>query len=250
MNDQELDLFSFLKQRIETENVASTNNHDKIDKKKKDLRNRIELSIEKYRDDCRKMCMATYLTENGNELYKMMLAKNKIDHGRIKKWDVLYISKFFDAVKWWQDNEKQYAEISAAASILLGKPTHNGFQERVFSRGTYSDTKLRKRLKEEHFEMSVLNAINGKQIDELYDLMKPTIMEKEMERQELLKDFLEKRSKEPDLTKVGEVSSLNDKPDDVPEFASVCSENTIDMMSDDEDDINDELSMENGLVSS
>jgi hypothetical protein len=189
--------------------------------------------------------MTNYLAENGNQLYKFMLGKNNIDHVRIKKWDVLYISKFYDAVKWWQENEKSYPEIALAATIILGKPTHNGFQERVFSRGTYSDTKLRKRLKEEHFEMSVLNAVNGKQIDEVYDLMKPTIMEKEKERQQLLKDFLEKRNKEPDLTKVDENDSINDKPNAVPEYASVCSENTIDMMSDDDDDINDDFSIEN-----
>jgi hypothetical protein len=46
----------------------------------------------------------------------------------------------------------------------LGKPTHNGFQERVFSRVVYLDGKLKKRLKEENFEMSVLNSFNEQQV--------------------------------------------------------------------------------------
>jgi NADH dehydrogenase/NADH:ubiquinone oxidoreductase subunit G len=46
----------------------------------------------------------------------------------------------------------------------LGKPTHNGFQERVFSRGVYLDGKLKKRLKEENFEMSVLNSFNEQRV--------------------------------------------------------------------------------------
>ena len=99
----------------------------------------------------------------------------------------MYISKFFDSVKWWQQHENIYPELAAAASILLGKPTHNAFQERVFSRGTYSDTKLRKRLKEEHFEMSVLNAVNGKQIDEVFELMKPRLNTKERTAKSLRK---------------------------------------------------------------
>ena len=38
----------------------------------------------------------------------------------------------------------------------------------MFSRGTYTDTKLRKKLKEESFEMSVLNAVNSTTIESSY----------------------------------------------------------------------------------
>ena len=52
---------------------------------------------------------------------------------------------------------------------------HNAFQDPVFSRGTYCDTILRKRLKEENFEMSVLNAVNKKVTDDCYKMVKPII---------------------------------------------------------------------------
>lgn len=157
---------------------------------------------------------------------------------RIELEDALYISQFFDSVKWWQQHENIYPELAAAASILLGKPTHNAFQERVFSRGTYTDTKLRKRLKEEHFEMSVLNAVNGKQIDEVFELMKPRLNTIEKEREKFKKEFLQNRLNEPEAKDI-----LSEKPPAVPEYDSICSENTINMMSDDDDDENDELIM-------
>ena len=61
----------------------------------------------------------------------------------------------------------KYRHLSTTALIFLGKPTHNAFQERVFSRGTYTDTKLKKKLTETSFEISVLNAVNNKQLEDL-----------------------------------------------------------------------------------
>jgi hypothetical protein len=49
---------------------------------------------------------------------------------------------------------------------MLGKPMHNTFQERVFSQGTYKDGLLKKSLKEDKFEMAVLNSLNGEQVQE------------------------------------------------------------------------------------
>jgi hypothetical protein len=148
INQQELDLFSFVRSRIVNENEDSSNHYEKVEARKKELRTRIKNSMDMYRKECRNMSMTKYLEDNGNEYYNTMLKKN-IDHKRITEWqDALYVSKFFDSVKWWQDHASKYPELAAAATIILGKPTHNAFQERVFSRGTYSDTKLRKRLKE------------------------------------------------------------------------------------------------------
>ena len=214
--------------------------------------------MEAYREECFKMSMTKYLDEKGNELYKTMLEKNQIDHVRIQKWDALYISKFFDVVQWWKDHEGTYPELAVAATITLGKPTHNAFQERVFSRGTYTDTKLRKRLKEEHFEMSVLNAVNGKEIDEVYELMKPVLITKEKERIKFMKDFIKNRNEEEDLTKI-ETNEDNETEDEIddekpkaqPDYASVCSENTRDMYSDidSDDDMDDEKEIENEIMS-
>lgn len=55
--------------------------------------------------------------------------------------------------------------ISVAASILLGKPTHNAFQEWV----TYTDTNLEKRLKATSFEMIVLRAVNNNSMGKFQD---------------------------------------------------------------------------------
>ena len=123
----------------------------------------------------------------------------------------------------------KYSELTVAATVLLGKPTHNTFQEGVFSCGTYTDTKLRKCLREEFFEMSVLNAVNGKQIDVIYDLMKPAIIANETNRMEYMKEFLESRNNEPDIEDDG-------TPEAVPEYASVCSQRTSETMIDDDDD--------------
>jgi hypothetical protein len=79
INDQEMDLFSFVRQRIEIKNEESSNNYDNIEKKKKELRNKIKNSMDAYRDECFKMSMNKYLEENGNKLYKTMLERNKID---------------------------------------------------------------------------------------------------------------------------------------------------------------------------
>lgn len=112
---------------------------------------------------------------NGNKAYAVEKKNNgkllelKITEGA----DAGYTSKFFDVLQWWKlVGDKKYGELGIAASIFLGKPTHNGFQERVFSRGTYSDTKLKKSLKEQNFEMSVLNAFNGKRIDSIKEKLK------------------------------------------------------------------------------
>ena len=74
----------------------------------------------------------------------------------------------FDTLKWWkQFVTRNFAEMSCGASVLFGKPTHNGFQERVFSRGNYADCKLKKRLKADNFEMKILKSLNFGEVDYL-----------------------------------------------------------------------------------
>jgi len=80
----------------------------------------------------------------------------------IKKYnDPLYTSRMFDVLNWWHSfGRSQWKDLAYAAFIILGKPHHNGYQERVFSRGTFTDDNLRKRLKEDTFEMCVLESLN------------------------------------------------------------------------------------------
>jgi hypothetical protein len=56
-----------------------------------------------------------------------------------------------------------------AAGIVPGKPTHNAFQELSFSRRTYADTSLKKRLKQTIFQMSITNAANIRSMGEIKD---------------------------------------------------------------------------------
>ena len=71
-------------------------------------------------------------------------------------------------MKWWElFGSKRWPSLGLAASIVLGKPSHNGFQERVFSRGTFFDDPLKQRLKEESYERSVLNSLTMEKIENL-----------------------------------------------------------------------------------
>jgi hypothetical protein len=236
ISEQEMELYSSVNEDIQSENVVVINQQHEQDRKREELKTKIKSSMDEYKLYCKSIIMSTYLEENGNDNYQSMVAKNSVEMIRIQSGDALYVSKFFDVGKWWMKHETKFPELAMGASIVLGKPTHNAFQERVFSRGTYSDTKLRKRLKEEHFEMSVINAVNGKCIDEIYHIMRPSIMLKEKDRQKELKLFLEKRKNELDLVEGTE----SDEEDNelLPEFGSVCSDKTeLDQLYDDDDDI-------------
>lgn len=224
-NDQDLELYNLVRRKSESE-VVVVNKKRKVINKQNVLRRKIAAMMVTYKDECKKIKMASYLEENGNDLYKSMVAKKTIDRKKIQAKDPLYVSKFFDAAKWWMKHEIQFPELAMGASIMLGKPSHNAFQERVFSRGTYSDTKLRKRLKEEHFEMSVMNAVNNKLIDDIFHIMQPAIMRKERDRQQEMKLFLEKRKNELDFSEVTEKDVDFDEDGNViePEYGSVCSD--------------------------
>lgn len=146
-----------------------------LDTQLTDLKDHITENMKQYRKDCEKMDMMSWLDEHGNKKYELEKKNNpnllfiKIVQGT----DAGYTSRFFDVLQWWKIvGENKYGELAVAASIFLGKPSHNGFQERVFSRGTYTDTKLKKRLKEENFEMSVLNAFNGKRVDNIKEKLR------------------------------------------------------------------------------
>jgi hypothetical protein len=237
-DDQQIELYSLVKQRKQTENSTVATNQETVERKRKELRIKIKNSMEAYQKECINMDMLDYLDVNGNELFKMMEKQKLIDYKKILEWeDALYISKFFDATKWWKDHDSKYPELALAATIMLGKPTHNAFQERVFSRGTYSDTKLRKRLKEEYFEMSVMNAINGTMIDTMYEMVKPEMerldLENENNTRQEVAEYLEKRQVEIDLTDVPDISTLHIIEN---EYGSITSQCTDDLSSLDEND--------------
>ena len=82
--------------------------------------------------------------------------------------DPLYVADRFDLMKWWRGfGKEKYNKLYISASILLAKPAHNGYQEWVFSIGTYCNGPLRQKLKPDNFEMRVLDSINGVKYEQL-----------------------------------------------------------------------------------
>jgi guanylate kinase len=89
----------------------------------------------------------------------------KTDQELIVK-DPLYAVRMFDVFGWWQQlGRNKFKNLELCALIVLAKPIHNGFQERVFSRGTFTDDQLRRKMKESTFELSILEAINCDVVD-------------------------------------------------------------------------------------
>ena len=85
-----------------------------------------------------------------------------------------YTEQMFDVLGWWRGfGMTHYPKLGMAASIFLGKPCSNAFQERVFSRGTFTDHALRRRLDGRRFEMSVLQALANKKIAKIREDLGP-----------------------------------------------------------------------------
>jgi hAT family C-terminal dimerisation region len=104
--------------------------------------------MDEYVENCKNMDMIDWLDSMGNDEYEKDRQNNLIDEDIIcdnYKKDIMYVYKYFEVLTWWRVNAGKYTELSVAATIVLGKPTHNAFQERVFSMGTHKDTRLRNR---------------------------------------------------------------------------------------------------------
>ena len=114
--------------------------------KRQTLYDTIKAQVITYIKYCQDMNMIVVLEQYGNELHKNDIKCNVINRSMIVKYcDAVYVAKYFDLLLWWkQEGSRSFAEVSCAALVLLGKPTHNAFQERVFSRGTYKDGVLKK----------------------------------------------------------------------------------------------------------
>jgi hypothetical protein len=147
--------------------------HQQIQGAKEKMEKRIDVQMNDYRQECVSMDMKDYITRNGNDNYKYHVESGKpIAFTKFVNYDAGYVMQFFDVCKWWRDNAEKYKDLAVGANLILGKPTHNAFQERVFSRGTYSDTKLRKKRTEERFEMSVKNSVNYNTIEKVKYVLK------------------------------------------------------------------------------
>jgi hypothetical protein len=126
----------------------------------------------------------------------------------MKTKDPQYTAALFDVLAWYKlVGKPRFGHIATAAAIRLGKPTHNAFLERAFSWGTYHDDILRKRLKADKFEMSVLDSLNSGKCDSLLEEMNKGVQEKrDDDNDQYVNKFFEKSpSTEEVLTNLGTI---------------------------------------------
>jgi len=59
-----------------------------------------------------------------------------------------------------------FPKLTAAVVIILSKASHNGFQERFFSIGTFLDTKQQKKRDKMNYEMDLVQRVNAELMQE------------------------------------------------------------------------------------
>ena len=192
------------------------NDQEEINRKKNEIRTTISNAVNDYVYYCKtKMDVVADLRKFGNERYEK--EKSNIVYLRINPpiCDGHYAHKFFDVLKWWQViGAKRWPSLATGAAIVLGKPSHNGFQERVFSRGTYKDDPLKQRMKEENFEKSVLNSLNQEKVKSLMITMPQIVIPEvkyEIGRQQV-NQFFEKEKQNKKI--ISEIGVNDDDSDD------------------------------------
>jgi hypothetical protein len=174
------------------------------------------------------------LQKFGNVLYEK--EKKNIDFLRINHpiCDGHYAHKYFDVLKWWKViGVKRWPSIATAAAAVLGKPSHNAFQERVFSRGTFKDDPLKQRMKEENFEKSVLNSLNQAKVKDLMSEMPQIVIPEvkyEIGRQQVEQFFHKENENKQIITHI----ASDDSDDDI-EKNNELDDDSDDVISVDED---------------
>jgi hypothetical protein len=201
--------------------------------KRKTLKENVQEEVQNYLNYCKDLNIEQLLDTYGtDEYFTMKLNKDKTIKKIFQSGDPLKCSNLFDLMKWWRNYGcKKYQLLGSAASVALGKPTHNGFQERVFSRGTYQDCKLKKRMSEDGFEMAILNALNFRSLEDLQK--KLTMSRPDCSKLVInLKEFFV-RANDPDVIierPTDEMSALDD-------IASVLEDSSVTSITEDETDI-------------
>ena len=130
-----------------------------------ELERKLEGEVASYTLFCESMDIEKVLDKVGNEKYfkeKNQLKYDKNHREELELKNVDYLKKYFDVLAFWQMYGKEkWPKLTVGAMLILGKPSHNGFQERVFSKGNYKDGQLKKRQHADTFEMAVLESFNS-----------------------------------------------------------------------------------------
>jgi hAT family C-terminal dimerisation region len=157
-------------QLLRKQNESQKLNIDE-DEKRKELEECLKGEICKELDHfltyCSTTALHTLLKNHPTKKYCKELVQEakdrelKILPAKVNKGLPSYAATRFDILHWWQHMGKTvYPKLAIGAPIILGKPAHNGYQERVFSNGKYCDNTLRNRMRPENFEMRVLDTVN------------------------------------------------------------------------------------------
>lgn len=150
-------------------NVNVTHHDVSLETMMNDCKKQIQEEFTSYVGFCKKIKWHEILVRYGTEKYEKEVREKTFDPVRC---DVSprYTRTLFDVVGWWSNQGfKLFPKLVVAALIILSKAAHNGFQERVFSIGTFLDTKQQKRREARHYEMDVLQRINnGIMLEEEY----------------------------------------------------------------------------------
>jgi hypothetical protein len=147
-----------MRKRVEVDEVASD---------RKEVADRVDQILKQEVDKYVKYILEVDYIDLIAQYPSKMYNAETLDTDRVITFkDPLYTASMFDVFNWWRTyGRKHFKLIEICALIVFGKPIHNGFQERVFSRGTFTDDQLRRRMKEETFEIAILESINCDVVD-------------------------------------------------------------------------------------
>jgi hypothetical protein len=211
-------------------------------RKKDEIIVEIKKEVDEYIRHCQSFrFIKNSLDKYGNDKYKKK-PNNGFDEQRVteKMMDGHYAHKYFDIMAWWsEEGNRRFGMVATAAAVVIGKPSHNGFQERVFSRGTYFDSALKQRMKEENFEMAVLNSLTQTKVRELTEKMLWDHVEMKVDESnvEVSKFYNKELSARPGVFPVPEIMHPihGSDSDDEGEHSDIAEGFTLTKMTDDDD---------------
>ena len=106
-----------------------------------DLKKKVTDEFKSYVEYCKQMVWKEVLAKHGTEKYNKLLG-NKTVNEQSLNINPRYTRTMFDVIGWWRfTGHRLFPRLAVAALIVLAKAAHNGYQERVFSIGTFLDTK-------------------------------------------------------------------------------------------------------------
>ena len=128
-----------------------------------------------------------------------------MDEKKLPKQPTVFFRDLFDVFAWWRNvGFAHFPDLYLGAMLLLAKPSHNGFQERVFSLGNYKDSRLMKRKHADNFEMGVLEHVNLSLIERHQNYMQlqqpnTATTDPKIEPKTMIENFFSKKINVPNI---------------------------------------------------